>query len=209
MILRRPPAAPRIAARLAMAAAPAPQAAWDDARLVEAAREGDAAAFGWLFERYGERLCHGLVHVCGSLADAQDAAQEAFLRAHQKLRTYRCTSSFYTWLYRIAVNVVITGRRRKRERLLDDPVGQQPALEPLDRAEAPEERLERQERTAQIQEALASLSGHYREVLLLREVDDHDYDEIARLLHLPVGTVRSRLHRARLQMREKLTLMMR
>src|SRR5215831_9907449 len=78
-----------------------------EAQLIEASRHGDAAAYGTLVRRYEQRLCSSLLQVCRSRADAQDAAQEAFLRAYLKLGSYTGASAFYTWLYRIAVNVAI------------------------------------------------------------------------------------------------------
>src|SRR5262245_41465730 len=86
----------------------------DEARLLAASRLGDAEAYGALVRKYQHRLCSSLMHICGSLADAQDAAQEAFLRAYLKLGSFTGASAFYTWLYRIAVNVAISEHRRRR-----------------------------------------------------------------------------------------------
>jgi len=179
----------------------------DEARLIAAARQGDAGAYGSLVRRYQDRLCSSLMHICGSFADAQDAAQEAFLRAYLKLGSFTGASAVYTWLYRIAVNVAISEHRRRRL----PPPGERALLgekEPSDRAEEPEENLLRLERAALVQQALDRLSDEHRTILVLREVENCDYDEIAQILDLPVGTVRSRLHRARLQLREKLVLVM-
>jgi len=172
-------------------------------QLIAASRGGDAEAYGTLVCQYQNRLCSSLKHICGSLADAQDAAQEAFLRAYLNLHRFTGASAFYTWLYRIAVNFAISEQRKRhvRQSLIHNAQLQQ---EPSQDSETCDARLLRQERAAQVQAALASLSPEHRTILVLREIEDCDYDEIAFLLSIPVGTVRSRLHRARLQLRERL-----
>jgi RNA polymerase sigma-70 factor (ECF subfamily) len=174
----------------------------DEAQLIAASRQGNAAAYGSLVCKYQERLCSSLRHVCGSLADAQDTAQEAFLRAYLKLSSYSGASAFYTWLYRIALNIAISEHRRRRARTASE---QHRSLreEGLgERSNGPDERLLRDERVAQVRQALDSLSPEHRTILVLREMENCDYDEIASLLAVPVGTVRSRLHRARLELRK-------
>jgi len=176
----------------------------DDGQLIRSACNGDTAAFGALVRKYQVRLCTSLTHVCGSLDDAEDIAQEAFVQAYVKLRTFAGGSAFYTWLYRIAVNAAISRRRRRREQTSVDSKREELGLEPHDDAEQAEERLFREERAVQVRRALDRLSDEHRTILVLREIDDCDYDEIANILQLPVGTVRSRLHRARLQLKEQL-----
>jgi RNA polymerase sigma-70 factor (ECF subfamily) len=175
----------------------------DDGQLIRAACQGDSAAFGGLVRKYQARLCTALTHVCGSLDDAEDVAQEAFVQAYVKLRTFAGGSAFYTWLYRIAVNAAISRRRRRREQTALSP-RDEVGLEPLDDGERADERLLREERAVHVQRALGRLSDEHRTILVLREIEDCDYDEIAQILELPVGTVRSRLHRARLQLKEQL-----
>jgi RNA polymerase sigma-70 factor, ECF subfamily len=178
----------------------------DDGQLIRAACQGDAAAYGVLVRKYQARLCTSLTHVCGSLDDAEDIAQEAFVQAYVKLKSFAGGSAFYTWLYRIAVNAAISRRRRRREQTSIDSKREELGLEPADRGERADEQLLREERAVQVQRALAKLSEEHRRILVLREIDDCDYDEIAQILDLPVGTVRSRLHRARLQLKEQLDL---
>jgi RNA polymerase sigma-70 factor (ECF subfamily) len=180
----------------------------DDGQLIRAACQGDAAAFGALVRKYQTRLCTSLTHVCGSFDDAEDVAQEAFVQAYVKLRTFAGGSAFYTWLYRIAVNVAISRRRRRHEQTSVESKREELGLEPLDSGERADERLLREERAVQVQRALARLSDEHRTILVLREIEDYDYDEIARILQLPVGTVRSRLHRARLQLKEQLDVVL-
>jgi RNA polymerase sigma-70 factor (ECF subfamily) len=176
----------------------------DDGQLIRLACNGDTAAYGQLVCKYQARLCTSLTHVCGSLDDAEDIAQEAFVQAYVKLRTFAGGSAFYTWLYRIAVNAAISRRRKRREQTSVEHKRDEHGLEPLDDGERADERLLREERAAQVQRALSRLSDEHRKILVLREIDDCDYDQIADILDLPVGTVRSRLHRARLQLKEQL-----
>jgi RNA polymerase sigma-70 factor (ECF subfamily) len=176
----------------------------DDGQLIRLACNGDTAAYGQLVRKYQARLCTSLTHVCGSLDDAEDIAQEAFVQAYVKLRTFAGGSAFYTWLYRIAVNAAISRRRKRREQTSVEHKRDEHGLEPLDDGERADERLLREERAGQVQRALSRLSDEHRQILVLREIDDCDYDQIANILELPVGTVRSRLHRARLQLKEQL-----
>ena len=175
-----------------------------DRQLIQAACRGDAAAFGGLVRKYQDRLCTSLLHICGSVDDAEDVAQEAFVQSYLKLHTFVGDSAFYTWLYRIAVNTAISRRRRKREETSVESSREAFGLEPHDEAEQAEERLLREERAVQVQQALKRLSDEHRSILVLREIEGCDYDQIAQILNLPVGTVRSRLHRARLQLKEQL-----
>jgi RNA polymerase sigma-70 factor (ECF subfamily) len=176
----------------------------DDAQLIERSLAGTTAAFGQLVQKYQDRLYNTLVHVVACREDAQDIVQDAFVQAFVKLDTFQHSSAFYTWLYRIAFNVAAShGRRRKPaasvERLRDV-TGE----EPMDPQAGPTERLEREERCQQVQQAIAGLSEEHRAILVLREIDGCCYETIAEILELPIGTVRSRLHRARLQLREEL-----
>ena len=172
----------------------------DEAQLVAAARRGDAEAYGSLVRKHQDRLCCSLRHMCGTIDDAHDAAQEAFLRAYLNLDRFTGASAFYTWLYRIAVNVVISARRRRRPHC-----SLEASAESSDRSEESDERLLREERVEQVQRALQTLTAEHRIILVLRELDDCNYDEIAGILCIPIGTVRSRLHRARLELRDRLT----
>jgi len=182
----------------------------DDAQLIDAALAGESAAFGKLVTQYQDRLVHALRHLIGSAEDARDVAQDAFVQAFVKLETFRGSSAFYTWLYRIAFNMAMSHRRRQRPTAsidqMKDSMGSEPRDSKLmDGDESPDRHLIEQERIAQVQAALAQLSDQHRAVLVLREMDNQPYDAIAEILDLPVGTVRSRLHRARIEMRDKLT----
>ena len=176
----------------------------DDALLIDEALGGVSAAFGQLVQKYQDRLYNTIVHVAGSTEEALDVVQEAFVQAFLKLDTFQRTAAFYTWLYRIAFNVAISRRRRMRTTVSVDEAREATGDEPASRDPDPTERLEREERAGQVQAALATLSDEHRAVLVLREIDGCCYETIADMLDLPVGTVRSRLHRARLQLREQL-----
>lgn len=178
--------------------------AQDEQLLILAARRGDSIAFGKIVHAYQDRLCTALLHVCGSADDAEDVAQEAFVQAYVKLASFAGESAFYTWLYRIAFNAAVSRRRRRREETSVEQAREATGEEPYDDEEPAEERVLREERAVQVQRALALLSDEHRAILVLREVEGCDYDEIASVLGLPVGTVRSRLHRARLHLKEQL-----
>ena len=154
--------------------------------------------------KYQDRLFNTMVHVCGSQEDARDIVQEAFVQAFVKLNTFQQNSAFYTWLYRIAFNTAISRKRRKRPQLSVEQSREATGDEPLDPHEGPENRLEQQERVSMVQQGLAALSEEHRVVLVLKEMEGLRYEEIAEMLDVPVWTIRSRLFRARMQLREEL-----
>lgn len=176
----------------------------DDSQLIDEAKGGDTAAFGQLVCKHQDRLYNTIVHVVGCRVEAEDVVQDAFVQAFLKLDSFQGNSAFYTWLYRIAFNAAVSRRRRKRVELSVEQNRELTGYEPLDNGDAPTERLEREERAGQVQAALATLTQEHRAILVLREMEGCCYETIADVLDLPVGTVRSRLHRARLQLREQL-----
>jgi RNA polymerase sigma-70 factor (ECF subfamily) len=176
-------------------------AAVDDPQLIESALAGNSAAFGDLVRKYQDRLYNTIVHLIGSTEDAKDVVQDAFVKAFVKLESFQRSSAFYTWLYRIAFNTAMSRQRRRREtRSIDDDCGHDPA----DPTAALADRLEQEELAGQVRTALATLSEEHRLVLVLRDIDGCEYEAIAEILEIPLGTVRSRLHRARLQLRDQL-----
>jgi RNA polymerase sigma-70 factor (ECF subfamily) len=176
----------------------------DDAQLIDQALAGQSASFGRLVTRYQDRLYNSVLHVIGSADEAHDVVQDAFVQAFVKLESFSRQAAFYTWLYRIAFNLAVSRRRRQRPVASVEQTKQLTGAEPIGRDDAPTERLERQERAAEVRAALAALPEEYRAVIVLREIDGYDYESIGEILDLPVGTVRSRLHRARTQLREQL-----
>ncbi|NLX99131.1 MAG: sigma-70 family RNA polymerase sigma factor [Rhodopirellula sp.] len=176
----------------------------DDSQLIAETLAGDTAAFGQLVEQYQDRLYNTILRIVGGREDARDIVQEAFVQAFLKLDTFQQNSAFYTWLYRIAFNVAASHRRRRRPSVSVDYVHQTTGQQPVDSRPGPEHRMEEAERRQQVEQAIAALSEEHRAVLVLREIDGCCYETISEMLGLPIGTVRSRLHRARLQLREQL-----
>ena len=176
----------------------------DDAQLIDEALAGGSLAFGQLVTRYQDRLYNTLVHVVGCREDAYDVVQDAFVQAFLKLDTFQRTAAFYTWLYRIAFNIAVTRKRRAKPTVSVEHARETTGEDPIAAGGDPAERMEQQERAVQVHAALAMLSEEYRTVLVLREMDGCPYETIAEMLNLPVGTVRSRLHRARMQLRDHL-----
>lgn len=175
-----------------------------DADLVQAALAGNREAFGQLVTRHQDRLFNSLVRITGSYDDAADVLQDAFLQAFLKLQSFRGASKFSTWLYRVAMNVAFSKQRRRRTTVSLDQTKESLGAEPACLDDRPEEAMLSRERVEQVQAALADLGDEHRQILVLREIDGFAYEEIAEILDLPVGTVRSRIFRARGQLKEKL-----
>jgi RNA polymerase sigma-70 factor, ECF subfamily len=180
-------------------------AVWDDAELIAETLQGRSESFGELVRKYQDRLYNAVVHIVGDMEEARDVVQEAMVQAFRHLGSFRNSSAFYTWLYRIAFNTAANRRRRKHVFASLEYGRESKGAEPMDRGPAPSERLEREERCQCVRRAIARLTDQQRAVLVLREIEGLHYEEIAEILALPVGTVRSRLHRARTQLRERLT----
>ena len=176
----------------------------DDTRLVAAARQGDRDAFGILVERHQDRIFNSLLRVLGSRDDALDVVQDAMVQAFVKLDSFRGDAKFSTWLYRIAMNLALSYRRRHRPSVSVEELKQRVGEEPVSELPAPDKNLMDQERAATVQQALAALEVQHCQILVLREMENCSYADIAQILELPVGTVRSRLFRARMQLKEKL-----
>ncbi len=145
-----------------------------------------------------------MAHFCGNATEAEDVAQEAFVQAYLKLDKFQRNSQFYTWLYRIAFNKAISRKRRKRVEASVDKNRDEVGIEPVASGDAPGDQMIRDEQAKLVHRALGLLTDEHREILVLREMDGCDYEQIAELLTINVGTVRSRLHRARTQLKERL-----
>lgn len=176
----------------------------DDAHLIHEALRGDSGAFGQLVQKYQDRLFNTIMHVMGRREEAEDLVQDAFVQAFVKLNTFHGNSAFYTWLYRIAFNLAISQKRRKHVEASVDHRREETGSEPTDVGESPDEYLMRRERAKQVRAALAKLTDEYRSIIVLREMEGCCYETISEILDIPVGTVRSRLHRARLELRDHL-----
>jgi RNA polymerase sigma-70 factor, ECF subfamily len=175
-----------------------------ESELISRAQRGDCEAYGELVWRNSNPVVSVVFRMRGDQALAEDAAQEAFLRAWQHLNSYRPQASFRSWLCRIAVNAALDALRReprKSPQTFDDPTGELPLADPQP---GPEEIVSQHERAALVQEAILSLSPTSRAVLVLREYEGLSYQEIAAALEIPVGTVMSRLNSARNSLRTRL-----
>jgi RNA polymerase sigma-70 factor, ECF subfamily len=184
----------------------------DDQSLVAACRAGRTEAFDVLVERYQQRLYPTVLRLTGSPEDAEDVLQDAFVRAFEKLDQFQGDSSFYTWVYRIAVNLALSGHRKRRIRsalrLGNRPLISRGAHPPDESAESdPSAPLERAERERIVADALNRLSPEHRAIVVLKDFDGHRYEEISVILGIPVGTVRSRLHRARCELADRLRVL--
>lgn len=181
-----------------------------DQDLVTRAREGDTRAFDALILKYGDKL-YGLVYnMTSHKEDTHDLLQEIFARAYQSLRSFRGNSSFYTWLYQIAVNLTLNFlKKRKRRTGLslndpDSPVQQDPALIDTAHEANPEQQTNLNELQIRLNEAMQKLSEAHRMVVTMFDIQGMSHVEIAKVLNTSEGTVRSRLHYAHLQLQSAL-----
>ena len=172
--------------------------------LLEKARHGDQEAFGELVRLYEKKVYALTLRMCKNPDDAAEAAQEAFLSAWQGLKFFRGEASFSTWLYRLASNACVDLlRKEQRHRAVSGPSlnDEDTYMDIADDAATPQELAERSELREQIEEGLQSLTPEHREVLILRELHQLSYDEIAQTLDLDTGTVKSRISRGRKALR--------
>ena len=183
----------------------------DDAALVERCRAGDLTAFEPLVEKYRQRVWRLAYNVLRDREEAWDVAQEAFVKAYQALPSFRGQSAFYTWLYRIAMNVAADrgrargaqGRAFGTERVPEEDWERVlPDQDPGD--ESPDAAAARTEERAKIMKALDTLSEDHRRIVMLSDLEGLSYREIAETLDIPMGTVMSRLHNARKRLRDAL-----
>jgi len=184
---------------------------FDESALVAKAREGDAQAYNELVNRYSRKIYRLAKHITQNDEDAEDILQETFLKGFEHLGDFHGQSKFYTWIVRIAVNESLMKlRKRKSDRTV-------PLDEPLDTGEDtvvreiavwdenPEQQYSREELAKILDEAVESLKPDFRTVFVLRDIEELSTEETAQALGISVPAVKSRLLRARLQLREKLT----
>ncbi|MFZ1042838.1 MAG: sigma-70 family RNA polymerase sigma factor [Anaerolineales bacterium] len=171
-----------------------------ETNLINRAQQGDRSAYGELVRRHYAEVVRVVYRLCGDSALAEDAAQEAFLRAWVKLPTFQAASPLRNWLLRIVVNVALDVLRKKPEEELEE---EQILLVP-DPGLGPESALIEKERADSVQRAIQSLPEAARSVLVLREYGELSYQEISGVLDIPVGTVMSRLNYARTRLRAEL-----
>lgn len=187
---------------------------FEDAELVERCRKGDMEAFGRLVAKYQDRIFNVIYRMCGRRADAEELAQETFLKALERIGQFRGQSRFYTWLFRIATNLTISRRRRDGrirfcsssapDEQSDNQAAALTAAVAQRRNPGPEAAAVSAETRRRVSQAIEELDDDYRVVVILRDIEEMDYARIAEVINVPQGTVKSRLHRARCSLREKL-----
>ena len=187
------------------------------ARLMRQAQSGDRISFGQIVTLYQDRLYNAILRLVGDVDEARELTQEAFTRALVKLDDFRGDSQPYTWLFRIAVNLSISRLRKvQRHRVFSidgngfeqdngkSPSGRAYGSRLKEAAPQPLEAMEKQERDQQVLAALGRLDTDYRAVLVMRDIEGFDYQQMAAVLELPLGTLKSRMFRARLALRDEL-----
>ncbi|MFQ5810297.1 MAG: sigma-70 family RNA polymerase sigma factor [Armatimonadota bacterium] len=183
-----------------------------DVVLVQRAREGDVEAFARLAAQYKDRIYNYVARLCGDRSEAEDLTQEVFIRAFVAMRRFRGTATFQTWLYKIATNIALDAlRRRRRAGLpalsLDAPIETEESPVERELANAskdPHETAATRELQHEVHQAITGLSEKLRVVIVLFDIQGLSYEEIADVLGLPLGTVKSRLFNARMALRERL-----
>ena len=171
----------------------------DDGVLVERAKDGDRRAFSALVRRHQAVVYRSCYRVLGNREDAKDASQEAFIRAYRKLDTFRGNSSFKTWMLRVAMNVSLNERKRRRLPRADAALA-----EAIPGPDAPEAELTKSEVVAQIHKALQLIQLNHRAAVVMRDLEGLTYQEIAETLEVAEGTARSWVHRGRERLKELL-----
>jgi RNA polymerase sigma-70 factor (ECF subfamily) len=189
--------------------------------MLKRAQAGDRAAYGDIVMAYQDRLYNAVLRLLGDREEAQEVTQETFTRGLQSLDSFRGHASPYTWLFRIAINQVYDRLRKVQRRRVfslsqSGRNGQSGRHEPQDQASslvdrlaqtsapAPDEGLEKRETAEQVLAALGRLDSEYRAVLVMRDIEGFDYQQMADVLSLPLGTLKSKLFRARLALRNEL-----
>jgi RNA polymerase sigma-70 factor, ECF subfamily len=177
----------------------------DDTRLVQASQQGDQDAFALLVQRHQRRIFTMSLRMLQDYEEASEITQEAFLAAWQGLSSFRGEACFATWLYRIAYHCCLRQlERRKRERALQAAIQAEQILDQVNKAKQTEDMLELRDRQAIVREQLEKLPTMYRVVLILRHRQDMTYEEMADILTVPVGTIKTHLFRARHLLKERL-----
>lgn len=182
----------------------------EDLAILEAVRAGDPTAYRGLVEKYQQRV-YGMVYgMLRNREDARDITQDAFVKAYNNLDKFRLESSFYTWLYRIAMNLAIDATRRRKRRVtteFDEQIASRDgtgAVSDQHHRESPSRSLERQQLHTHIMAAIEELPEDQRQAILLRELEGLSYKDISDIMGIPEGTVMSRLFYARKKLQKLL-----
>lgn len=176
----------------------------NEEKLIQRAAKGDAAAFNELLGQHERRMYAVCLRMCGNREDAQDCLQEAMLRVYRAISGFKGQSSFSTWVYRVTMNACLDELRRKKNKpsasldgLLDA------GWSPADESDTPEKHAMNSERRKLIRQTISELPEDMRSAVVLRDIQGFSYDEIARMLDISVGTIKSRISRGREKLREK------
>ncbi len=199
---------------MALAYQPANDAlGYEERQLVKRCQAGDRRAFDEIICRYQKKVINLAYHILGNYTEALDLAQDTFIKVYVSIKKYRGQASFYTWVYRITVNLCknkLKYRKRRgyyKKRSLDEPLELKEGSLKLDLpadSPGPREALAEKEKRETIRQAIDFLEESHRMVLILRDREMFSYEEIAAVLKCEIGTVKSRLHRARQMLKEKL-----
>lgn len=181
-------------------------------RLTERAKRGDRDAYAELIEIYKDKIFQLVYRMVGNRQDAEDIAQETFLRGYANLHMYDETYKFSTWIYRIATNLCIDrGRKKRPDFSLDEEVEAGQGMDWYSRLstkeKTPEDIVVTQELQETVQKALSQLAPKYRSIMTLRYIEDLSLQEISDVLKLPVTTIKTRIHRGREALRGRLRMM--
>jgi len=182
----------------------------DEQSLINRARDGDADAYGELVGRHQDRIYNAACYLLDDREEARDITQDVFVRAYEKLEGFRGDAKFGTWLYSIMLNMVrnVWRKRSRRSTMVrldkersDEEKGKPDPPSPRD---GPFEALDHKERAQRVREGIEQLEDSRKEIIVLRDIEGLSYEEISDIMELPMGTVKSRLHRARRRLKEKL-----
>ncbi len=181
------------------------QAEQDDAQHVKASQHGDRDAFAFLVQKHQRLVFNMVLRMLQDYEEASEITQEAFFAAWQGLPSFRGEARFATWLYRIAYNCALKQlERRKRERSLQAAMEAEQILEEVNKQKQAEDILELRARQAIVREQMEKLPARYRSVLILRHLQEMTYEEMADILSMPIGTIKTQLFRARHLLKERL-----
>lgn len=182
-----------------------------DEELIQAAQTGHTEGFTLLVRRYEQRLFRSMTRISGSPEDAEDICQEAFTRAWRAISKFRGESQFYSWVFRIALNLLRSSKRQLKSTVSLDAVREAIGDDLEDqRADVdPSHNLQVRDQQRVVQAAMDAMEESFRTVLVLTDLEEMSYEEIARVVDCPVGTVRSRIHRARQEFRGRMERLLR
>ena len=173
--------------------------------LIQLVREGDLSAWGELIQIHQDQLYNSIVRVVGHPDRARDVVQDAFIQAIENISRFDGKSQFFTWLYRIAFNRAMSMYRKHKSEVSLEVARENAGDETMaDAQDQPEDRVLQSELVEEVHQALEQLSAEHRAVIVLREIEGCEYEQMAEILEISLGTVRSRLHRARSEMRRLL-----